>query len=718
MMLCPHCLELRDLKEVDDPDRGKVLRCSNPACADFTVPVLYAEEYAAHPPMPVSIIGLSGHGKTVFIESLLQEIQQLGARWLDSGFFFTWLDEVQMRRAYTRLRGLREGQLPKGTKTVFQQPQVIRLSNIPRLGGCQLIVFDTGGEAFLDSATLADAGKYVRNSPAVVWLLSLKRGDPYDTPDDVNQMMTVYLQTMARIGGTTKNQNLILVLTKGDELLARPDFPASAQKALAAPDYSPAGTIWGTLDQASTDIEAWLRSEKCGYHNLVNLVKSRFKSVRYCAVSAQGAPADGEALKYGLMPRGVLAPLLWLWRLDRDAVWQDRGSGEKALFLDVGEAIASAEGGAVQLEDRTYTVSAPLNIRKPVAIVGRGLGKTILEVTAPGYGIGIATAGKVEFRGLTIRRAGTAPGDMIRILAGDVDMTDTAVSGGIAGTSADGKPLTGIGILAAKQTRLTITASQVRSNHGNGILLIERSHARIEGCTFEGNGDAGVYARTYGSVAVARSVCRQNQTGIWIEAANAATVEANTCDLNGSSGITVSGTVGAGVVVRGNQCRQNSREGIHVRNQAAPTISDNTCSDNRRSGISFTDQAAGAARGNTCANNARHGIRIADDAAPVVAGNQATSNGECGLFYEDRAAGEALANQCLGNGGEGVRIEGTARPSIEDTTAKDNQGYGIVISGEKSRAEFDPKANVLDGNKKGALLDLRPKKPAGPKWWQ
>ena len=716
MMLCPHCLEVRDLKEVDDPDRGKVLRCSNPACADFTVPVLYADEYAAHPPTPVSIIGLSGHGKTVFIESLLQEIQQLGARWTDSGFFFTWLDEVQMRRAYTRLRGLRDGQLPKSTKTVFQQPQVLRLSNIPRLGGCQLIVFDVGGEAFLDSATLADAGKYVRNSPAVVWLLSLKRGDPYDTPDDVNQMMTVYLQTMARIGGITKNQNLILVLTKGDELLARPDFPIAAQKALASPDYSPAGPIWSTLEQSSIDLESWLRSEKCGYHNLVNLVKSRFKSVKYCVVSAQGAPAEGEALKYGLMPRGVLAPLLWLWRMDRDAVWQDRG-GQKALFLDVTEAIASAEGGVVQLEDRAYTITAPLNIRKPVAIVGRGIGKTILEISAPGYGIGIATAGKVEFRGLTIRRNGPAPGDLVRVLGGDVDMTDVAVAGGLSGTSADGKPIAGVGILAAKQSRLTLTTTQIRTNHGNGLLLIERANARVEGCTFEGNGDAGIYARTDGSIAVARTVCRQNQSGIWIEAANAATIEANTCDMNGASGVVVSGTVGAGVVIRGNQCRQNQRDGILVRTQAAPTINDNTCAENRRSGVSFIDQSTGGARGNNCANNARHGIRVANDAAPILAGNQTTSNNESGIFYEDSASGDAKNNQCNGNGGEGVRVEGTASPTIADNTAKDNQGYGVVISGEKSRADFDPKTNVLNGNKKGPILDLRPKKPQGAKWW-
>src|SRR5919198_4559139 len=122
LALCPHCLETRDLKEVNDPEHGLVLRCDNPRCDYPTVPVLYGEDYASHPPVPLSIIGLSGHGKTVFIEALIEEIKAVGVRWADGGVYFTWLDEVQMRNAYKRIRALREGQLPKGTRTVFQQP--------------------------------------------------------------------------------------------------------------------------------------------------------------------------------------------------------------------------------------------------------------------------------------------------------------------------------------------------------------------------------------------------------------------------------------------------------------------------------------------------------------------------------------------------------------------------------------------------------------------
>jgi parallel beta-helix repeat protein len=712
LALCPHCLQQSDLAVIEDPDQGRVLRCGNPTCDYPTIPLLYGEDYHAHPPAPVSIIGLSGHGKTVFIESLIHEVQQLGARWANSGFYFTWLDEVQMRNAYKRIRSLREGQLPKGTRTVFQQPQVLRLSNIPRVGGCQLVIFDTGGEAFLDTATLSDAGKYVRNSSAVIWLLSLKRGDPYDSPDDVNQMMAVYLQTMARMGGRTREQNLILVLTKGDELLARPDLPESARQALAAGDYSPAGPIWGTLDTASTELEAWLRSDRCGYHNLVNLVKSRFKSVRYCIVSAQGAPASGDSLQYGMMPRGVMAPLLWLWRLDRDPIWVER-DGKRAMFLNMADALTAAAGGVLRLEERVYHVPTALNIMRPVTVVGRGAGKTVLEVSAPGYGIGVATPGKVLFRDLTVRRAAPTPGDVIRVMAGELELANVTVTGGLSGT-ADDKPVKGQGVLVARQGQLGAASCTFRGNHGNGVLVFDQAQAQFAECVFEGNGDAGLFVRTAGALAIAKSTSMGNQTGIRIEAAAAATLEGNGCDQNAGCGIVLTGSVGPAVVVRGNRCSANSRDGIQLREQAAATVSGNVCTANKRNGLSFTDQSAGTASGNTCSQNGRNGVRVCDDAAPQLEDTSAEGNAECGVLYEGRASGVARRTTVRDNHGDGIRLEGDSSPRLEEIDARFNEGYGVAIAEPKSVVEFDARQSVLEGNKKGPVLETRPKKAS---WW-
>jgi parallel beta-helix repeat protein len=713
-MLCPHCLQDSNLKPVSDTEQGLVLRCSNPLCDYPVVPLLYGDDYGSHPPSPFCIIGLSGHGKTVYIESLLHEIQQLGAKWTDSQFHFTWLDEVQMRQAYSRLKALRNGQLPKGTKTVFMRPQVLRLSNIPCVGGSQLVIFDMGGEAFLDSATLVEHGKYLRHTPAIVWLLSLKKGDPYDSPDDVNQMMTVYLQTMSRLGGNTKEQTLILVLTKGDELLNRSDLPESAKTALSYPNYSPSGQVWNLLDQASTDLEAWLRSEMCGYHNLVNLVKSRFKNVRYSIVSAQGAPAAGDGLQFGMMPRGVLSPLLWLWRLQRDLVWVEL-NGQKLLHLDLAEAVAASSGGVVQLEEGTYRLEKPLNLRSPIQILGRGNGKTVIELQAPSYGIGVAISkGTALIKGLSLRRVGPQPGDIIRVMQGNLDLQDCFVGGAITG-QLEGRSVQGAGLLIAKQAKSRIVSCSFKGNQGNGILFMDQSSGQVYDCTLEGNGDAGVYVRTEGVVHVARAAARSNQTGIWIEAVGQGKIEQCIAEQNGSAGIVASGTTTSNLQIIGNFANNNRRDGILARASTAALFLKNSCSGNARNGIALTDDSTATAKENQVHRNARNGIRVSDNASPLIESNTLEENTESGILFEGSASGEVRSNSIRDNQGDGIRLEGTGSPRIEENRSIGNGGFGIAVASEQAKVEVDPKKNSADTNKRGPLMDVRSKKGSG--WW-
>jgi parallel beta-helix repeat protein len=682
LALCPHCLEHRDLREVHDPERGAILRCDNPRCGDPVVPRLYGEDYAAHPPVPLSLVGLSGHGKTTYIEGLFHEVRATGRRWSDSEFSCMWLDEARLRAAVRRTR---EGR-PEGSQQTYAdlpQPQVLRLHGIPRIGGSQLII--------------SDAPEHVRRSQAVVWLLSLRRGDPHDRPDDACRLM-------AQVGDRARDQNLVVVLTKGDELLSRPDLPETARHALAESDDCPGGAVWAALERTSADLEGWLRSSRCGYRDLVTLARERYKAVRYCVVAARGSPS----------PRGLLAPLLWLWRLVRDPVWVER-CGARHLYLDLAEAIATAGADTVQLEERVYRLTTPLNVLKPVTLAGLGPGRTVLEVSAPGYGVGVRVSGKVTFRGLTVRRvADTPPGDLIRVLGGELELRDVVASGGLSGELA-GKRVSGAGVHAGQHARLTAAGCEFRGNHGNGVLVVERASAELTGCTFENNGDAGVYARTAGAITVTRGTCRENHTGVWVEAASAASITASVCERNAENGVVLSGHVCGSVVVRGNTCTGNNRDGVHVRTAAAPTVVGNTCTANRRNGIAFTDQSAGTARGNVCSLNGRHGLRVCDGAAPALEENTAEGNTECGILYEEQAGGFGRGNVCRDNRGDGIRLEDTAAPLLAENEARLNDGCGISIADPASKADVDPRSNNTEGNRRGTILDPRPKK--GGSWW-
>lgn len=707
MILCPYCLEQRELQPDTDPDRGRILRCPHPACEGYTIPLQYAADHDTHPPLPVSIIGLPGHGKTVFIESLIEEINGLASRWKDSHFYYNWLDEIQMRQAMNRLRNIRQGRLPEGTRTVFQQPQILRLDHIPRVGGCQLVIFDTGGEAFLDTTVMADAAKYVQNSTNVVMLLSVKTDEEQGGPELINAMMAVYLQTMSQTDGQTKNQNLIVVLTKGDELLARPDLPESARRALTEPDYSPTGAIWDILQTASDDLEQWLRSDHCGYFNFVNLARSRFKSVRYCIVSAQGQTATEGGLTYTMMPRGVLAPLFWLWRLDRSPVWLTAQDGSRLLYLDLAEAIPQSRGRIIRLEDQTYRVPESLTISTPVTITGAGKGKTILRLGGAKYGLKIGTTARVNLRGLTIRRDGQQPGDVIRLSHGGLILSDCVVTGGRAG-DLQGKPYQGHGIQVEKEAHLGTTGVELIKNQGVGLLVRESASARIESSIFAENGLSGVFVTTAGPVQMRQSTFRANKSGLTLDRASTAVVEESVFDSNVEAGIMVRGAANPAITLRANRCISNWKFGILVRDQATPQIAENHCEANREDGLAFHDASGGVVTDNQCSANGRNGIRVAADAVPVLKANASMGNAANGLLYTDNAAGTAQSNDCTGNHGDGIRIEGTGDVVLELNVANENDGYGLAIQSPAARAVL---ASIPVGkeNRQGTVHDPRPK---------
>src|SRR5205085_7509052 len=139
------------------------------ACREQGVPMLYAENFDQMPALPFSIVGLRGHGKTVFLTSLFHEFDDLGRRW--PGFYWAALDEEGMREVRHRLTDLRAGRLPEATNMVFPRAHILRLNNVPRAKGCHLMMFDTGGESFETVVGIMNYARYVKRSPAVVWLI-------------------------------------------------------------------------------------------------------------------------------------------------------------------------------------------------------------------------------------------------------------------------------------------------------------------------------------------------------------------------------------------------------------------------------------------------------------------------------------------------------------------------------------------------------------------
>src|SRR6516165_4968474 len=111
-MLCPVCLREVDQFVEEEADSVPILTCPHKDCG-YNVPLSYRDDYATHPPLPFSLIGLTGHGKTVFKDGFLHQLDNLGS-WPD--FYFNWLEEIDVRNVRGAMLDMQAGRLPDATR--------------------------------------------------------------------------------------------------------------------------------------------------------------------------------------------------------------------------------------------------------------------------------------------------------------------------------------------------------------------------------------------------------------------------------------------------------------------------------------------------------------------------------------------------------------------------------------------------------------------------
>ncbi len=695
-MLCPFCQRPVE-RFLPSSDGGAGLRC--PLCNEDGVPALYPGDYDRHPAVPVCIFGPTGHGKTVFIEALLTQLERHVA-WPD--FSPQWMDQAGMRQTRQRLQLLREhGQLPDATAAVFPRPQVIRLRGIPRVGGCQLLFYDTSGETFGDIELLRDRGKYVCNSPAVLWLVSLSE---LEYPEQLTDLMTIYAEAMAEMGGDPKSQCVIVALTKGDLLIDRPDLPAEASSFLLNDTLDPAAfdpkaDAWKRLEKVSDAIEAWMKTTV--HRRIVNLLREQFRMVRFCILSSQGASAKDQVLQMELMPRGVLAPLFWLWRETLPVAWVELGNNQRHPFFSLKEAVERAPAGAtIRLGPFAYALTHRLEIRKPITVIGAGPAATLIRCAAEGFVIGVGVAnGEVKLTGLWIAHTGNEAADAVLVKKGVLTMTECAVQGGVEKT---GKS-PGDGVRVAENASATLANCVAEQNQGSGVSCRDQALVVLRECKLRANGWDGVHAAGRAAEVLLCELSDNRRSGAHLTGSVHASVSDSLCTKNSRNGI--GSFLDAIVDLLRNTCETNGLDGIVAKDASAVVIRENSCSQNLQAGISIHDTVTGIVETNTCTENSLSGIEVEDGAAPMLKANRSTRNRVSGINYADRAGGKCIDNICEKNGGHGIAIAGRAVPEIDANCSTDNKGVGFWIA--EGAAPAFGKENTAGGNTKGEFHPIK-----------
>ena len=685
--LCPWCLAPGPFSLTTTNEGEKYWQCSATECGMDTIPLRYTQEYDRHPPIPFTLIGGTGQGKTRFLNALFGQI-----RWLQDeaphwpGFISDPLSTAQFDRMLQMLSDYEAGAEEQGSvREDTPNPIIVRYRGIPRVGGCQLIFFDNAGEAFDESATtFRITSGFMKRSPALIWTVSLRdrdltADDPHRitdyAPNKLLRILSNYLEAMATIGGSPKDHTLILTLTKGERLVPLPGFPESAKRVLHH-DLFNTPDPWAALEAVSDDLLGWLLTTP--YRGLLHRVRSEFKAVRVCVVSAQGREYDPNEPPRPFEPKAVLSPLLWLWRADRPAVSVER-NGVSTVYLSAADAFAAVGPGAkVHLGRGEHVLDAPAKLHGPLTVSGDDPEHTFLVGvgTKPKeeYVLGVGGGGEVRLSGLTVERRGGTGGDVVRVMNGRLVAERVRFRGG--------KEL------------------DEKSPVGSGLVVGRGGTAAARGCQFLDNARCGVWAFTANGDKVELTDCaaRGNRHGLWVTGAGNAVADNCTWERN-RYGIRVSEQGRA--EVRGGSAGANRKDGVQVDGDGRAVLVDFTSAGNTGNGAEFGGAGGGSVSGGRFGGNA-NGIVVTGQGRVQVTGADTSDNRVDGFQFDGTGGGTVSGGTSGGNGGWGFQLLGEVSVDATGVAARGN------TSGPWTVAKTVPKlTRVADC---GPGRDDRPKK--------
>ena len=362
------------------------------------------------------------------------------------------------------------------------------------------------------------------------------------------------------------------------------------------------------------------------------------------------------------------------------------------LIATLAEAPPGAE---IILPAGTFVLGAPLELDRPLTLVGAGLDATRLECAAEGWVAAVTADVSVTIRGVTLAHVGDAHADVMHVGSGYLVLEACRLTGARRGPAGqDG----GHGIMVQGRARLDSTRCQIVGNEWHGIAYPEDGGgtARENRCQ---DNRHGIAVGGAAEVELIANTCHGNLlSGIAFFGHAGGTARENTCQANGDNGIAIFesaqpelvgnacfSNLGAGIdysddaggAALENRCRENHGSGIAVGESAAPILTRNTCRANALSGIDYFGDAHGAARENLCQDNQQHGIAVGETAAPELIGNVCRANTGAGIELSERAGGTARENRCERNG-IGIRAEGGVHAQIDRNDCRENRSSDLV----------------------------------------
>jgi hypothetical protein len=236
----------------------------------------------------VATIGYPGHGKSVFLASLFWDsFFFLSKAFQDDRLPFSVraATEEASKVFYGNARLLHDLILPPANPRTRPEPAALEFKGIPSPSNGQrrnikLIFYDIAGEVFMDDSRTREYAPFVAEATDFIFLF-----DP--THEEFNALSAAQLIDLVhRLA--QKKKNLIVALTKMDELCARDEWWARAVGERWTDSILTISDLDQYFDQmrwiSETMRNWWIDEERTGY----NLLGSLPANTRFCMLSSLG----------------------------------------------------------------------------------------------------------------------------------------------------------------------------------------------------------------------------------------------------------------------------------------------------------------------------------------------------------------------------------------------------------------------------------------------
>ena len=273
---------------------------------------MYIQHYRRlRPPVILSVVGYSGHGKTVYLAALMHAMRvHLTRAW--PKFYRQALDQASVDTVKQNSNLLDNGELPESTRRNFPRPSLHLLAEMPKYKTRPLVIYDPPGEAFEEDLRMERYASFVTRAKVVLFLISLADlDDPVAV--DMYRLLEIYTLGMGRMKAKTRKQHLVVAYTKADLLLERyfMNHPNLVNH-LQSSEINAIRDVRNYLHSIKSISNELVRftANEVGARDFINLARSQFKNVSFCVTSALGSPPEKDRLSEAMQPRRVIDPLL------------------------------------------------------------------------------------------------------------------------------------------------------------------------------------------------------------------------------------------------------------------------------------------------------------------------------------------------------------------------------------------------------------------------